>query len=66
MVLVPFMSVAGDHAMNDMAGDDKESWASMLMADGFKVESLIKGMASDPATQAVWIGHLKTALEALK
>jgi sirohydrochlorin cobaltochelatase len=37
VVLKPFMIVAGDHALNDMAGDDEESWKSVLSAKKFQV-----------------------------
>lgn len=64
--LAPFMSVAGDHARNDMAGDDPESWKSILEAHGFQVESILKGMAGFDAFAAIWIDHLKKALHELE
>ncbi|PTN09103.1 sirohydrochlorin cobaltochelatase [Mangrovibacterium marinum] len=57
--LQPFMSVAGDHAQNDMAGDDADSWKSQLEAQGFEVKTVLKGLAEYDAIVDVWIKHLK-------
>jgi sirohydrochlorin cobaltochelatase len=46
--LVPLMSVAGDHAKNDMAGDKPESWKSILTQNGYQCESILKGVPSQP------------------
>lgn len=59
--LVPLMSVAGDHAKNDMAGDDEDSWKSILTAKGFKVEPILRGTAEIPEIVDVWLDHLKSA-----
>ena len=59
--LVPLMSVAGDHAKNDMAGDDDDSWKSILTAKGFKVEPVLKGTAEHLEIVDVWLEHLKSA-----
>lgn len=59
--LVPLMSVAGDHAKNDMAGDDEDSWKSILTAKGFKVEPILRGTAEIPEIVDVWLDHLKAA-----
>jgi sirohydrochlorin cobaltochelatase len=58
--LVPLMSVAGDHAKNDMAGDDKESWKSILTEKGFTVEPILKGTAEIPEIVDVWLDHLES------
>lgn len=63
--LAPFMSVAGDHARNDMAGPEDDSWASMLAAQGFEVESVLQGTAGNPALTAIWLKHLDRALDQL-
>ena len=42
--LIPFMVVAGDHAINDMSGDEPESWKSILQADGIECQCLLKGL----------------------
>jgi sirohydrochlorin cobaltochelatase len=59
--LVPLMSVAGDHAKNDMAGDEEDSWKSILASKGFKVESILRGTAEIPEVVDVWLDHLKSA-----
>ncbi len=59
--LVPLMSVAGDHAKNDMAGDEADSWKSILTEKGFKVEPILKGTAEYPEIVDVWLDHLKAA-----
>lgn len=58
--LVPLMSVAGDHAKNDMAGDGEESWKSILTEKGFKVEPILRGTAEIPEIVDVWLDHLKS------
>lgn len=59
--LVPLMSVAGDHAKNDMAGNEEDSWKSILTEKGFKVEPILKGTAEIPEIVDVWLDHLKSA-----
>lgn len=46
--LMPFMLVAGDHAKNDMAGDDDDSWRSRLLKAGFETEIILKGLGESP------------------
>lgn len=64
--LMPFMSVAGDHAQNDMAGDEPESWKSQLEAKGYKVEVIMKGLAEYDEIVSVWINHLKEIMYELE
>ena len=61
VVVAPFMFVAGDHAINDMAGDDDQSWANMLAARGFEVEVVMKGLGEYPAVQQLVVDHAKAA-----
>lgn len=61
--LVPFMAVAGDHAKNDMAGDDEDSWLSILTAEGIECTPVLRGTAElDPMVE-VWVDHLRIAME---
>ncbi len=60
--LMPFMSVAGDHARNDMAGEGKGSWRSVLKRAGFQVRTVMKGTAEFDNIVSVWIGHLRKAI----
>jgi len=63
--LVPLMSVAGDHAHNDMAGKEKDSWASRLTAAGIGSEAVLVGLGSRPAVAGLWIDHLRDAVKGL-
>ena len=63
--LVPMMSVAGDHAKNDMAGDEPDSWKSILTREGFTCESMLKGTAEYPEIVAVWLDHLRAVYSQL-
>lgn len=62
VTLYPFMLVAGDHAYNDMAGDDRESHKSRLTAAGFKVEAYLHGIGENVAIQNLYIQRLKDAI----
>lgn len=59
--LMPFMAVAGDHARNDMCGDEKDSWKSILAQNGFEVECVMKGTAENPEIVNLWIENIKAA-----
>jgi len=63
VTLMPMMLVAGDHANNDMAGEDKESFKSQLMAAGFKVETYIHGLGENPEIQDIYVQHTKDAID---
>jgi len=56
--LLPFMSVAGDHAKNDMAGDEPDSWKSMLAKNGIESIAVMKGMAEYDEIVDIWLEHL--------
>jgi sirohydrochlorin cobaltochelatase len=60
--LIPFMSVAGDHAMNDMAGDEEDSWKSILTKSGIQCVPVLKGLAEYDDFVNVWVDHLKTVM----
>jgi sirohydrochlorin cobaltochelatase len=60
--LVPFMAVAGDHARNDMAGDNPESWKSILAGEGLTTEAVLSGLAEYPEIVEVWLKHLREVL----
>lgn len=63
--LMPFMSVAGDHAHNDMAGDEDDSWKSILTGKGYTCIPVIRGTAENQAFVDIWLDHLAAALERL-
>ncbi len=66
VVLEPLMLVAGDHANNDMAGDEEDSWKSVLTKEGFEVECLLRGMGELPAIQEMYVSHVADAIGNLK
>lgn len=65
VILRPLMVVAGDHANNDMAGEDEDSWLSMFENSGKfeNVDAQIAGMGSIEAIQGVYVEHTKAAIE---
>lgn len=60
--LRPFMLVAGDHAINDMASSDEDSWKSILERNGLKVQVQIQGLGEIEGIQDIFINHLKDVL----
>jgi len=60
--LMPFMSVAGEHAKNDMAGDKDDSWKSVLTQAGITCVTVLKGTAEYDDFVDIWVGHLKGPL----
>ena len=65
VVLRPLMVVAGDHANNDMAGSEDDSWKTMFEAAGFTVDCQIHGLGEIADVQALYVAHTKAAIEAL-
>ena len=63
--LQPLMAVSGDHAMNDMAGEEDDSWKSVLTADGVTCVPVLRGTADIPAFVDIWLDHLQAAVERL-
>ena len=61
--LIPFMSVAGDHARNDMAGDEPDSWKSILTKEKIACVPVLKGTAEYDNMVDIWISHLKVAMD---
>jgi sirohydrochlorin cobaltochelatase len=61
VVLEPLMVVAGDHANNDMAGDEEDSWKTVLQNEGFEVVPVLRGLGQIEAVQAVYVDHVKNA-----
>ncbi len=61
IVLKPFMIVAGDHATNDMAGDEEDSWESILTKQGFKVTTVLKGLGSNDKFAQIFVDHIRDA-----
>ena len=66
VALRPLMVVAGDHANNDMAGADEDSWKSMVEAAGLTVECQIAGLGRIDAVQNLYVAHTQAAINTLK
>lgn len=64
--LMPFMIVAGDHAKNDMAGEEEDSWKSMLMKNGYEVHAVLNGLGSIPKIQTLFIEHTANSHDNIK
>lgn len=62
VVLMPLMLVAGDHANNDMAGDEKDSWKNQLQQEGFSVSTYIHGLGENKAVQDIYVQHVRDAV----
>ena len=65
VVLRPLMVVAGDHANNDMAGSEDDSWKTMFEAAGFTVDCQIHGLGEIADVQALYVAHTKAAIDSL-
>lgn len=59
--LMPFMVVAGDHALNDLTGNESESWKSMLEKEGFEIDYNLKGMGENDGIAEIFVEHTKEA-----
>lgn len=66
VILQPLMVVAGDHANNDMAGDEEGSWATKFKAAGFEVKPVLRGLGQNYDIQKIYLEHLKAAIDSLK
>ena len=66
VILQPLMVVAGDHANNDMAGDDKDSWVTKFKAAGFEVKPVLRGLGQIYDIQKIYLEHVKAAIDSLK
>ena len=66
VVLRPLMVVAGDHANNDMAGDEEDSWKSQFEASGAfdSIDCQIEGLGRIPAVEDLYVAHTKAAMDA--
>ena len=58
IALAPFMIVAGDHATNDLAGDEEDSWKSLLEAEGYEVRCILKGLGEYPQVRSLLAEHI--------
>lgn len=63
VILKPFMVVAGDHSINDMAGNEEDSWKSILMKNGFEVVTVAKGLGENDNFANIFVNHAVDAAE---
>ena len=64
IVLAPFMIVAGDHAQNDLAGADSDSWMNRLSSEGYEVTPVLKGLGEYPQVRQILVEHVQQAMNA--
>ena len=64
VVLRPLMIVAGDHANNDMAGDEPDSWKSVFTGAGYEVECVVEGLGQLQAVRELIVEHTREAMAA--
>ena len=57
-----FMLVAGDHAKNDMAGEE-DSWKSRLEGDGYEVRVIMKGLGESEGIRRIFLEHIEETME---
>lgn len=62
IALMPFMLVAGDHAKNDMAGEE-DSWKSRLEGDGYEVRVIMKGLGESEGIRRIFLEHIEETME---
>lgn len=65
VVLAPLMVVAGDHANNDMAGDETDAWKTIFQDAGYDVECIIEGLGQNEAIQNIYVAHTQAAMDSL-
>lgn len=66
VVLEPLMVVAGDHANNDMAGDEEDSWKAAFEAEGYEVTCLVRGLGENEDIRKIYKEHVEKAIESLE
>lgn len=65
VTLMPYMLVAGDHATNDMASDEEDSWKSLLEKEGFIVNTYLHGLGENPDYQRIYVNRVRKAINKL-
>lgn len=63
ITLMPFMLVAGDHAINDMAGEEEDSWKRRLQREGYQVEAVLLGLGENEGFQEIYLRHIQDAID---
>ncbi|MBV7275258.1 sirohydrochlorin cobaltochelatase [Clostridiaceae bacterium UIB06] len=63
VTLMPYMLVAGDHAINDMAGDEEDSWKSQLEEQDIKANVYLHGLGENRAYQDIYVQHVQDCID---
>lgn len=61
-VLMPLLMVAGDHALNDMAGDEDDSWVNIFNSNGVEARAVVKGIGEYAQVAEIYIEHIQEYL----
>lgn len=64
--ITPLMIVAGDHAQNDMASDEEDSWKTLFEKEGYEVECLVKGLGEYEEVRNMFVNHVNEAEDIFK
>ena len=65
VVLEPMMVVSGDHANNDMAGEEEDSWKTTFEDAGYEVTCLLRGLGENEAIRQIYVEHAQAAMDSL-
>ncbi len=63
VILTPLMVVAGDHANNDMAGNEEGSWKTVFKSEGYEVEPVLKGLGEYRSIRDIYLAHVAEAIK---
>jgi sirohydrochlorin cobaltochelatase len=63
ITLLPLMVVAGDHATNDMAGEEEDSWKSIFENAGYRVDCILKGLGEYQQIRDIYLEHVASLME---
>lgn len=63
VILMPFLLVAGDHALNDLMGDKEDSWKNQLTNLGFEVEGFMKGLGENKMVRQIYIQYVHRLIQ---
>lgn len=66
IIMMPMLLVAGDHANQDMAGSDKDSWKNKFIAHGYEVEIYLHGLGGNKAIQDLYVQHVRDAIAGIE
>lgn len=66
VTLAPFMIVAGDHAVNDLSGDDEDSWKSRFEHAGFDVSCVLKGLGEYSEIRKIFLDHIAASIQKME